>query len=331
MKLYRRGGVYYVRHGEAKRSLGTSDRTLALKKFAAMKKAAEESDLLRLDPSRHTLGSFTAEYSEHRKPPRVKADTWRRDKQALKSLAGVLGESLLLRSLTPRKLATWSRALLDRKVSARTVNSYLRHIKKALNTAVDWGYLVSTPKIEKLVEPPAERRALGPGQVKELLKAEKDPYWRRLWIFYIYTGLRRQEALNLTWADVHLDEDGEPPHIHIIKSKRDKSRIVPLVDAAIEALGEIRDVGLVWRNMTGGRVSHKFKLAARIAKLPGARLHDLRHTTGTMLAEAGVDFAVIKDILGHSNISTTMIYAKTSTGLLHRAMSKLGGSKPDHN
>ena len=330
MKLYRRRGVYYVRHGDAKRSLGTSDRTLALKKFAAMKQAAEESGLLRLDPSRHTLGSFIAEYSEHRKPPRVKHDTWRRDKQALNSLAGVLGERLLLRGLTPRKLATWTRTLLDRGVSARTVNSYLRHIKKALNTAQDWGYLAKVPKIEKLTEPPAERRALSPRQVKALLKAEPEPYWRRLWTFYIYTGLRRQEALNLTWADVHLDEDDEPPHIHVIKSKRDKSRIVPLVDAAIEALGEFHDVGPVWRSMTGGRVSHKFKLAARAAQLPWARLHDLRHTTGTMLAEAGVDFAVIKDILGHANISTTLIYAKTSTGLLHREMSKLAGSKTDH-
>ena len=161
-----------------------------------------------------------------------------------------------------------------------------------------------------------------------LFKAEPDPYWRRLWTFYIYTGLRRQEALDLTWERIHLTEAGQPPHMHIIQSKRDKSRVVPLVAQAIEALGDPRDIGPVWRQVTGGRVSHKFKLAVRSAGLP---IRPGCTICGTPPAPCwprpGVDIAVIKDILGHSNISTTLIYRHAITSLLHREMSKLADQK----
>ena len=39
------------------------------------------------------------------------------------------------------------------------------------------------------------------------------------------------------------------------------------------------------------------------------RFHDLRHTVGTRLAQKGVPVPVIKDIMAHSDIKTTMRYA----------------------
>lgn len=48
-----------------------------------------------------------------------------------------------------------------------------------------------------------------------------------------------------------------------------------------------------------------------------ARLHDARHTAGTLLAEQGVGLRVIKQILGHAQLSTTLRYTH-ATGLLTR-------------
>ena len=39
------------------------------------------------------------------------------------------------------------------------------------------------------------------------------------------------------------------------------------------------------------------------------RFHDLRHTVATRLVEKGIDLVVVKEILGHSKIETTMRYA----------------------
>ena len=51
-----------------------------------------------------------------------------------------------------------------------------------------------------------------------------------------------------------------------------------------------------------------FKEALKDAEIENFRFHDLRHTAGTRLAEAGVDAFTIKDILGHASIQTSAIY-----------------------
>lgn len=56
------------------------------------------------------------------------------------------------------------------------------------------------------------------------------------------------------------------------------------------------------------------------ARLPTIRLHDLRHTAGTLLREQGVDIKVIQEFLGHSSISTTLdTYGHVTPGLREQA------------
>lgn len=330
MKLFRRNGIYWVRHGESKRSLGTRDTEEAKRLYGLIKAAwedeARQRKIIALDGSRATLGRFLAEYKEYRRPPTVKAETFRRDMRVLASLAEVVGDSQILSRLTAKQLALWQRRLLDNGASPRTVNSYRRHLLAALSTAHDWGYLVKTPKIRRLTEPEPEDRGLTLEQFNKILAKVSDPEYRHMFTFYAFTGLRRQEALDLTWTDVHMQEMGEPPHVHVRKGKRDKARVVPLIPEAVDALGEPKDVGPVFRQVTGGRVSHVFKLAAVDAGLGWFRLHDLRHTAGHFLAEAGVEGRLIQDILGHSNITTTRRYTfRASTKQMYRSLMMISG------
>lgn len=59
------------------------------------------------------------------------------------------------------------------------------------------------------------------------------------------------------------------------------------------------------------------------AKIENFRFHDLRHTVGTRLAEKGVPVAVIKEILAHSDIQTTMRYIHITQNHLKEALTKL--------
>jgi site-specific recombinase XerD len=52
---------------------------------------------------------------------------------------------------------------------------------------------------------------------------------------------------------------------------------------------------------------------------PDLRIHDLRHTFGTWLAQRGQNLMVIKDMLGHADIRTTQRYVHPDTDSMIRA------------
>jgi Phage integrase family len=60
------------------------------------------------------------------------------------------------------------------------------------------------------------------------------------------------------------------------------------------------------------------------------RFHDLRHTAGTRLAEAGADAFTIKDILGHASIQTSAIYVHATDEGKRRSLAALGRSVEIH-
>ena len=334
MGVYRRGTRWYYRatlQPNGRRpsfSLGYGIRTKAEAERVALQIAREHLDakLGILDASRATLETFRAEYIKHRKPLGLSPATIRRDDQALRSLAEVVGDNCHLHAITQRKIGEWQGVLLGRGVKPQTVNSYLRHIKAALNTAVDWGLLSKFRKLKSVREPQAPPRHLTPEEVKRLLAAEDNPDRRRLWIFFLETGARRQEVVGLRWENVHL---GDKPYC-ILFGKGQKARMVPLMPDAVAALGEPRDIGPVFTFSHGRRekasavlgwaYSKWFKSLARKAGLPHARLHDLRHTAATWMISRNVPVRVVQEILGHVSITTTERYSKALVSDLYDAM-----------
>jgi site-specific recombinase XerD len=53
------------------------------------------------------------------------------------------------------------------------------------------------------------------------------------------------------------------------------------------------------------------------------RFHDLRHTAATRMVERGIELVVVKEILGHSDINTTMIYAHPVKEVMLKAVKVL--------
>jgi integrase/recombinase XerD len=138
----------------------------------------------------------------------------------------------------------------------------------------------------------------------------------RIVLALIYSaGLRSQEAINLRISDI----DFERQTIHIRQSKYKKDRIVPLSKLMAKGLRKYFSVEhpVQWvfnGKEPDGRYSVKgLSWVMREAlKKTGIKkdvsLHSLRHSYATHLLEDGVSILAIKELLGHANITTTMIY-----------------------
>jgi integrase/recombinase XerD len=153
-------------------------------------------------------------------------------------------------------------------------------------------------------------------EIKRLLKAPEH-IREKVMIGLTYdTGLRMQELSNLLVSDVDLDR----AQIHIRQSKNKKDRYVPVSFHAIRgikkhiALNSPRDYLFESHNRQGMPLSHTrirtlFKDALAKANIKkNACVHTLRHTYATHQLEGGQNIMVLKDLLGHSNIQTTLIY-----------------------
>lgn len=102
-------------------------------------------------------------------------------------------------------------------------------------------------------------------------------------------------------------------------------------DAEREAAGKKwQDWDLVWCLPDGRPINphndwDEWKaLLAEAGITKNARLHDARHTAGTLLGEQHVDIHVIQRILGHAQITTTRIYTDPTDPLTREAADRLG-------
>jgi integrase len=167
-----------------------------------------------------------------------------------------------------------------------------------------------------------------PAHAGRFLEAIEDERLFALFCLVAFCGLRRDEAVGLTWAEIDLDAGlvyvRETAGGQGVKS-RAGVRTVPLVDRVARPLRAWRaaqaaerlaagpdwaDTGLAFTDEHGGGVSgqwasRRFATLAFRAGLPPVRFHDLRHGAASFWKAAGIDTKVISAWLGHARTSFT--------------------------
>lgn len=196
---------------------------------------------------------------------------------------------------------------VDRAVSACKAPRTRKYLYFTLRNALRKAYCVDliqtdiTTKMESVRYRAKTGRALTVTEQARFLEKAKDSKYINLFKFYLLTGVRRSEALNLQWSDIDL----ELRQIHIKGTKTESSdRIVYILPELADALEEQRKAtgtGALVFPYDKTNVSHAFHRLC-----PDHHLHDLRHTFVTRCAESGININVAQQLAGHSDISTTV-------------------------
>jgi len=171
---------------------------------------------------------------------------------------------------------------------------------------------ISLPSLKQEIKLPV---ILNRSELKELFTTPTLLKHRIVLTLIYSAGLRGQEVINLKLYDI----DFERKTIHIRQSKYKKDRIVPLSDYT--ALGLKKYIALenphIWLfngKEPDGRYSVRglsWVMRETLKKTSISKkvnLHSLRHSYATHLLEEGVNIVTLKELLGHAEIRTTMIY-----------------------
>jgi site-specific recombinase XerD len=164
-------------------------------------------------------------------------------------------------------------------------------------------------------KPKALPAVLSPDEVRHLCAAAGASTFRLLLETTYACGLRASEVLHLKGTDL----DSQRLLVHVRHGKGGKDRLVPLSPALLErrrrSWRQHRPKGWLFPGRTKaghwslGQVQRLMQRAVRAAGISKqASLHTLRHSYATHLLEAGVDLPTLRQLLGHNQISTTLLY-----------------------
>jgi integrase len=218
-------------------------------------------------------------------------------------------------------------------VGKRVVNKEIGALKTCLNWAWREARLINDNPISNLKPLPhkaARRRALDPEECQRLLEASPEPY-RSIWEFFLHTGLRNSELVELTWRRVDLRNrvivipaEGDKPGS---RSKNHREGVIRLDDRALTILRSQPMMGpdaFVFRNPRRTRQNRagRFRregLAQALRKhltvakvdLTGVDVHALRVAFGSLLIRGGANPKAVQRAMRHETFSQTMdLYAR---------------------
>lgn len=210
--------------------------------------------------------------------------------------------------------------LSDKEMKPNSASKYLKKLNTILNRAVRLEHIKKNPFESHTFKTNKTMRVyltLDEVEKLESLKWLPDHLERTrdVFLFMVYTGLRFSDIKTLMVNNIEIDADGNK-WLSIVMRKTNDTLRVPLLAKAINLLEKYK----VHQEITSHcmPVISNQKLNAQLKEI-GKRAnitkslsaHSGRHTFATSIrVKYGIPIEVIKQLLGHSKISTTMIYAK---------------------
>jgi integrase len=233
-----------------------------------------------------------------------------------------------LTGLTPIQIEDWFHGV--GASSPSMANKSLSILRTMFEKARDWRlFSGDNPcvRIKKYKER-SRKRFIQPNEMPKLMEVlcRESEQTQCYFLLCLMVGCRRMEAITIQWVDLDfLNGRWHKPH-----TKTDRAQTVPVPLALlkrIEALPKYNDYVFPFEgnrshkgHLSTSKIFYVWKRIRTAAGLPDVTVHDLRRTCASWLACHGENLAIIGNVLNHSGLQHTAIYARLNISPVTRAL-----------
>ncbi|MCX6170636.1 MAG: site-specific integrase [Ignavibacteriales bacterium] len=257
---------------------------------------------------------------------------------SLMHLTDFFGDQKLIQSIGLREVEKFM-IYIQQKVKKGYV-VYFRNLKAAFNQAKNWGYIGENYFL-KIKLPRRQKTApayLNNDQLLLLSSQIENQKMKEIVVTAFFTGMRLSEITNLTWRNVDLTKRIITVGDENFITKSRSQRYIPMTAEVYEILIKKNEKKMKvfkqnedyifckndGKKFTGDYISKIFKRACGAAGISKSiHFHSLRHSFASNLAQKGISLYIIKELLGHTSVSTTEIYAHLNMDSLKDAIKVL--------
>ncbi len=230
-----------------------------------------------------------------------------------------------------------------KKRAPRGYQVYYRNLKAAFNKAKDWESIKDNPfsKIKLRREQKEYPFFITKNQLSKILDNCMNDALQEIYFFAFHTGLRLSEIINLRWKSISIKDRIITVGDNEFQTKSKAQRKVPLSNELYNKVWNWYSKGRGSCSFNNGYVfskpngfpynpdyiSRSFKKVCRKIGLDERiHFHSLRHSFASTLVQNGVNLYTIKELLGHSSITTTEVYSHLNIGALQKAVEVLNAA-----
>jgi len=222
----------------------------------------------------------------------------------------------LIKEVKPIDIENLKKIMLADNKTKVNINRYLELLSKMFNIAIDNDWLEKNP-VKRNAKFPVKNykvRYLSEEEEQRLFEHLPEPI-KPIVITALNTGLRKQNILDLKWDNINFDFG----YVEILENKGNKHIKIPMTETLNTLFKRMeRESEYIFLNPQTKKPYKDFRRLWNKAKadagIENFRFHDLRHTVATRLAKNNIPITTIKEILAHSDVSTTMRYSHAVSG-----------------
>lgn len=206
-----------------------------------------------------------------------------------------------------------------KRLAKSTMHLFQLKMNTMLNQAARDGVIKCNPyhllsRDERIKKPTDQRDFLTREELHRLMEVEtRSTTTKMAFIFCCFTGLRYSDLKQLKWGNIEKSQSGTVLRIEAMK-KTEKPVTIPLGTNAMAWMPERGDKTLddfVFDIGTCGGCNAVLKTMAKRAGInKRVSFHTSRHCFATLALAATNDIATVSELLGHSSVATTQIYAE---------------------